>query len=345
MMHHAARRFHAYRWVIRIGIIALAIAGAFAVTAMKKDSARLVVYCGRGEELIQPLMARFQAESGITVLVRYGGTAELAATILEEGRNSPADVFIAQDAGALGALNRHNRLAALPADLLALIPGRYRSPDQAWVGISGRARVVVYNTGKLSEADLPDDLFGFTDPAWRGRIGWAPENGSFQSFITALRLQEGDERALTWLKGIKANAPRVYAKNSAIVAAVAAGEIDAGFVNHYYLLSAQKTRPDITAANYYFPRQTVGNLINVAGAGILKTSRQPEAAERLIRFLLSPETQSYFARETYEYPVIEGVELPAMLQEIRASSLPEINLNLLNDLEGTLNLIHQAGVL
>lgn len=303
------------------------------------------MYCGRGEELIHPLVAKFQASTGIDVQVRYGGTAELAATILEEGRNSPADVFFAQDAGALGALNRHGRLALLPAELTDRVPGLYRSPDNSWLGVSGRARVVVYNTNRLREGNLPEDIFGFTDPIWKGRIGWAPENGSFQSFVTALRIREGDARTLEWLKGIKANAPRVYAKNSAIVAAVAAGEIDAGFVNHYYLFTARKTRPNLAAANYYFPGEASGNLMNVAGVGLLKTSRQPDAALAFIQFLLSEEAQTYFARETAEYPVVEGVELPEELQTIRSSASPDIDLNLLNDLDGTLELIHRAGIL
>jgi len=325
--------------------LALLLAGSLLVTAMKKPAESLVMYCGRGEELIKPLIARFQQESGINVQVRYGGTAELAATILEEGRNSPADIFFAQDAGALGALNQQGRLAVLPADVLELIPPRYQSPDGSWIGVSGRARVVVYNTDKLTENDLPDDLFGFCDPSWKGRLGWAPENGSFQSFITALRQQEGDDRALEWLNGIKANQPRVFAKNSAIVAAVAAGEIDAGFVNHYYLFMAKKTQPDIAAANYYFPRQNAGSLVNVAGVGLLKTSKKSETAIQLIRFLLTPESQSYFANETFEYPVIDDAGIIGNLQPLQQTQVLNIDLNLLNDLKGTLDLIHRAGVL
>jgi iron(III) transport system substrate-binding protein len=326
-------------------IIVLALGGVWASLAMNKAEDALVVYSGRSEELIGPLIEQFRAQSGLAIQVRYGGTAELAATILEEGRHSPADVFFAQDAGALGALRNHGRLAKLPADILDQVPPAYRSPDGVWVGISGRARVVVFNTERLTETDLPADLFGFCDPAWKGRLGWAPENGSFQSFVTALRMREGDARATEWLRGIKANAPRTFAKNSAIVAAVAAGEIDVGFVNHYYLYTARKTQPDIKAANYYFPGESAGSLVNVAGMGILDSSKKSSTALALIRFLLSPEAQSYFVRETSEYPVIADEHLGQDLRPLQRPPELRMDLNLLDDLEGTLRIMQEAGVL
>lgn len=313
--------------------------------AMKQTGDELVVYCGRGEDLIRPLIETFERESGIKVKVRYGGTAELAATILEEGRNSPADVFIAQDAGALGALTKNKRLATLPESILEQVPERFRSRAGSWVGISGRARVVVYNTAKLSEKDLPLDLFGFCEPAWRGRLGWAPENGSFQSFVTALTVREGRDRALAWLRGVQANQPRVYGKNSAIVAAVAAGEIDAGFVNHYYLHTALRSQPSLTAANYYFPGESAGSLVNVAGAGILNTSKRTELAIRFIEFLLGESAQRYFLEQTSEYPVIDAVSVEGVLTPLHQVPALDIDLNALDDLEHTLQLIHEAGVL
>lgn len=330
------------RWTLALA--ALAGASLFAAVGMKPEAGHLVVYCGRGEELIRPLIERFEKDTGIDVSIRYAGTAELAATLLEEGRNSPADVFFAQDAGALGALHKQGALAPLPADVLEQVNARFRSPDGAWVGISGRARVLVYNPSAVPADELPADLSALTDPRWKGRIGWAPENGSFQSFITALRIREGDEKALAWLKAMQANQPRVYGKNSAIVAAVAAGEIDAGLVNHYYLYSARRTNPDLNARNHYFPGNGAGSLVNVAGVGQLATARNRAAAETFIRYLLTPEAQSYFATETSEYPLIEGVSIASDLTPLERIAAPDIDLNRLDDLEGTLSLIRQAGV-
>lgn len=306
----------------------------------------LTVYSGRDEELIGPILERFEEESNVDIEVRYGDSAELAATIAEEGANSPADVFIAQDAGSLGAVAGQDLLATLPESILDRVDERFRSPDGAWIGLSGRARVVAYNTEALQEGDLPDTIFGFTDPKWRGRIGWAPTNGSFQAFVTALRLIEGEDRAREWLEGIQANDPRVYESNSAIVEAVANGEIQVGFVNHYYLYRFLEEQGEgFGARNAYLSNGDPGALVNVAGAGILESSDQPQQAQQLLQFLLSQEAQQYFADETFEYPLVEGVKTNAALVPLDRIQTPDIDLGRLEDLQGTLELLQETGVL
>jgi iron(III) transport system substrate-binding protein len=306
----------------------------------------LVVYSGRNEELVGPIIERFEEESGIDVEVRYGDTAELAATILEEGQNSPADVFFSQDAGALGAVADEGILNPLPEDVLNRVEERFRDPDGRWVGVSGRARVVAYNTESLSEEELPSSILDFTDPEWSGRIGWAPTNGSFQAFVTALRLIEGEEVAREWLEGIQANDPRVYENNLAILQGVVSGEIDAGFVNHYYLFQLQQEEGgDVPAANYYFQNWDPGSLVNVAGIGTLNTSDNSAEAEEFLEFMLSEEAQQYFADETFEYPLIEGVPINEELVPLSEIQTPNIDLSNLDDLEGTLELLRETGVL
>src|SRR5215210_581844 len=306
----------------------------------------LVVYSGRNEELVGPIIERFEEESGIDVEVRYGDTAELAATILEEGENSPADVFFSQDAGALGALADEGRLSPLPEDVLNRVEERFRDPNGQWVGISGRARVVAYNTEALSEEDLPDSILDFTDPEWEGRIGWAPTNGSFQAFVTALRLIEGEDVAREWLEGIQANDPRVYENNLAILEGVTSGEVEVGFVNHYYLFQLLEERGgDIPADNYYFQNGDPGALVNAAGIGILNTADNTDEAEEFLEFMLSEEAQSYFANETFEYPLIEGVPINNELVPLSEIQTPDVDLSNLDDLEGTLELLRETGVL
>lgn len=306
----------------------------------------MVVYSGRNEELVGPIIERFEEESGIDVVVRYGDTAELAATILEEGENSLADIFFSQDAGALGALANEGLLGPLAEDDLSRVEERFRDPDGRWVGVSGRARVVAYNTESLSEEELPSSILDFTDPEWSGRIGWAPTNGSFQAFVTALRLVEGEEVAREWLEGIQANDPRVYENNLAIVQGVASGEIDVGFVNHYYLFQLQQEEGgDVPAANYYFQNGDPGSLVNVAGIGTLNTSDNPAEAEAFLEFMLSEEAQSYFADETFEYPLIEGVPINEELVPLSEIQTPNIDLSNLDDLEGTLELLRETGIL
>ena len=306
----------------------------------------MTVYSGRTEDLIGPILESFEKKSGHDVQVRYGKTAQMAATILEEGKNSPADVFIAQDAGALGALANAELFRALPNDILSRVDARFRSATGSWVGLSGRARVVVYNTENVSPEDLPNTMQGFCDPKWKGRIGWAPANGSFQSFVTALRKTQGEEAARNWLTCIQANEPNVYPKNTPIVAAAGAGEIDVGFVNHYYLHRFLKEHGESFKARVAHPAAgDAGALINVAGAGILKTSAQPAVAEELLRFLLSDEAQTYFTTETYEYPLVDGVPVNSAIKPLADIKTPALDLGDLNDLQGTLNLLQSTGTL
>ena len=310
------------------------------------DGQEVVIYSGRSEELVDPILRRFEELTGATVRVQYAGTAELAATILEEGDNSPADVFFAQDAGALGAVAQEGMLTELPEDILSLVDSRFNSEEGLWVGISGRARAVVYNTENVSEADIPESILDFTDPSWRGRLGWAPTNASLQSFVTALRVLEGDDVAREWLEGIQANEPMVYSGNTPIVEAAISGEIDAGFVNHYYLHRIEaEAGEDLPAENYIYTNGTPGALVNVAGAGILSTAPNPEAADALLRFLLSEEAQLYFAEETFEYPLVAGVETNPDLVPLDEIETPDIDLSDLDDLEGTLELMTEVGVL
>ena len=308
------------------------------------EGGSLVVYSGRSEELVDPLIERFEEATGIDVEVRYGDTAEMAAQILEEGSSSPADVYYGQDAGALGALAAEGRLAVLDPAQLDLVADGLKDDEGRWVGTSARARVVVYNTERLSESDLPDSILDFTDPAWSGRLGWAPTNGSFQAFVTALRVLEGEDGARAWLKGIQANSPKVFDGNTAIVEAVAAGEIDAGFVNHYYLYRFLAEDPDYPAANKLFGGGDPGGLVNVAGAGILDTASNTAEAQAFIDFLLSEEAQSYFAEETYEIPVARSVSPVEGVPTIDELTLPDIDLNKLDDLAGTLALLTELGI-
>ena len=306
----------------------------------------LTIYSGRSEELVGPLIDKFEAETGIETQVNYAGTTDLAATILEEGDASPADVFFAQDAGALGAIDAERRLSPLPSSTLDLVDPRFRADDGNWVGVSGRARVVVYDSRSLTEADLPTAIEEYTDPDWKGKIGWAPTNASFQSFITAYRILEGDDAAKAWLEGIQANEPKVYDGNDAVLAAVAAGEIEVGFVNHYYLMRQLAEQGEsFPVRNHFLPGGDPGSLVNVAGVAILATAPNKPGAQAFVDFLLSEESQAYFATETYEYPLLDGVPADPGLPALSEIQSPEIDLTDLADLQGTLTLLQEAGVL
>ena len=268
---------------------------------VEKTYDTLVIYSGRGESLIGPVIQQFSEATGIPVEVKYGKTGALAATLLEEGSKSPADIYFAQDPGGLGSVNAI--LSSLSEEIISLGPSWANSPDDKWVGISGRGRVVVYNNEAIKDptTQLPDNIYDFVDPKWKDKIGWAPTNGSFQAMITGMRVIWGEDKTEQWLEGIMSNNPKVYAKNTPTVAATAAGEVEVGFVNHYYLHRFMAEEGETFAArNYFLPGGGPGSIVLVAGAGILDVSDNKDAAEAFLKFMLSPATQGYFANQTYE---------------------------------------------
>ncbi len=305
------------------------------------SSNELIIYSGRSESLVDPILKRFEEASGVEVKIRYGSTGALAATLLEEGDRTPADVFFAQDPGGLGAIS--GMLNPISSDVLNLAPEWARSPDGTWVGTSGRARVVVYNTDSLTIDDLPTNIEGFTDPMWKGRIGWPPTNGSFQAMVTGMRIIWGEEKTRNWLDGIMANDPVIYAKNTPTVQAVADGEVEVGFVNHYYLHRFLAEQGDgFAARNYYLPDGGPGSVVLVAGVGVIDAD---SPAEDFIEFLLSEESQQYFADETYEHPLIDGVATQPGIPDIDNLSRPTIDISDLGDLENTQKLLRDTGAL
>jgi iron(III) transport system substrate-binding protein len=329
------------------GAIALGRLGAYAQATPEATVATgtITVYSGRSENLVAPVLEMFTAATGIAVEARYGNTAEMAAAILEEGENSPADIYYAQDAGALGALESAGLFAALPAETLDVVDPRFRSANGNWVGVTGRARVLVYNTESLTEADLPATVQELTDPAWSGQVGWAPTNGSFQAFITALRVLEGEDAARAWLQGMIDNGAVVFEGNADIVRAVAAGEISTGLVNNYYIyeISAEEGT-ELPVANHFFEAGNVGSLVNISGLGILNTAANADGALALANYLLGEEAQTYFAESTFEYPLLEGVPTAPGLPALAELESPDIDLGSLADLEGTLALLAEVGL-
>ncbi|MCH8560714.1 iron ABC transporter substrate-binding protein [Nesterenkonia sp. DZ6] len=313
-------------------------------TSAEQES--LVLYSGRNEELIQPLIDTFSEETGIEVEVRYGDTAELAAQLLEEGEGSPADVFLAQDAGALGAVAEAGLFEELDAELLEQVPEAYRDAENQWVGVSGRARTLIYNTDTVEEADLPESVDELTAPEYAGRVGVAPTNASFQSFVTAHRELEGEEATQTFLDDLAANDPQIREGNGEIVTDVANGVIEMGLVNHYYLYGRAKELgedpAELNVANHLFSGGDVGSLVNVAGVGVLNSEN--EAAATLAEFMLSTEGQTYFAEETAEYPMIEGVDGPEGMPSLEELDAPDIDLNRLDDLETSVEMIVESGL-
>ena len=328
-------------------LLTLTLALALLGTACSDDKGKgaITVYSGRSEKLVGPVIKQFEAASGIDVKVRYGDTAELAATLSEEGKQSPADVFWAQDAGALGAIAKEHLFAKLDDATIDLVDPKFASTKGEWVGITARARVAVYNPDLVEADQLPPSVDGFTEPEWKGKIGWAPTNGSFQAFVTAMRVVKGYGHARSWLEGMLANKPKSYPNNDALTLAVSRGEVAVGLVNHYYLLEMRAEDPGLKGALHFFKGGDVGSLVNAAGAGVLRSSDNPDAAEAFVKFMLSKQAQRYFADKTWEYPLIEGVAAHESLPKLDEIESPEVDLSRLADLRGTLDLLKETKVL
>ncbi|HVM08924.1 MAG TPA: iron ABC transporter substrate-binding protein [Acidimicrobiales bacterium] len=307
----------------------------------------LVVYSGRSESLVDPILKQFEKDSGIKLRIQYADTSELTPTLLEEGENSPADLFFSQDAGALAALANEGLLADLPADAVESVDERFRDPGATWVGVTGRARVIGYNTDKVTEADLPKSVFDVTDPKWKGRVGFPPTNASFVSFVSALIESVGRDRTKQFLEGLKANDAKRYDNNVLALKAVAAGEVDLALVNHYYLYANFKDQPNAPLANHY-PGQDEGGegtFVNVAGVGVLESSKKKDAALKLVRYLLDVKAQEYFRDKTSEYPLRSGIdpiaELPP-LANLKTIDVPLTELG--RDLRASTELLKEVGL-
>jgi len=269
----------------------------------------LVIYSGRNENLVKPILDQLEERTGIDVQVRYGGSSELAAQLLEEGEGTKADLFFSQDAGALGALAKAGRLQTLPDATLARVQEGFADAGKHWVATSARARVIAYDPAQAPEVTEMTTVDEVLDPRYKGKIGFAPTNASFQSFVTALRVTKGEDGAKQWLEDFKANEPKAYDNNILVLDAVDSGQVALGLVNHYYWYErvAEKGAAAVKARIHFLDSDDPGALINVAGVGILAGSPQQDAAAKAVDYLLSDEGQRYFADETAEYPVVEGI--------------------------------------
>ena len=319
-------------------VLALGACAGPAPEATSEES--ITIYSGRNETLISELLDTFTQETGIQVEVRYGDSAELAAQILEEGDNIRADVYFGQDAGALGALANEGVTKTLPADITDLVATEFKSTTSQWVGVSGRSRMIVVDPTKVEV--MPTSYKDLMDPSWKGRIGISPNNASFQAFITAIRVLEGEQAATDFLNAMKENAV-LFEKNSIILQAVEDGVVDAGLINHYYWfeLAAQIGTENMKSEIAWFQDGDIGNLINVAGVAVV--SDNPNAIV-FARWLLGETAQQYFVERTREYSMT-GVPEVAGLKPLKDIKAPEIDLSDLASLAETLELIRKAGLL
>ena len=306
----------------------------------------ITLYSGRIPAAIGPAVDSYEAKADRDVQVRFAETADLAATLVEEGDASPADVFFAQEPGAIAAVAEAGLLTKLPRDILDRVPARYRDPEGRWVGVTGRARVIAYNRDAVELSELPASPFGLTDPQWKDRVGWSPASSSMQEYVTALRAEYGDDRTKQWLEEMVDNGAVAFPDNVTIRDAIANGEIDAGLINHYYVAQAISEEGPNYPVAVYFPPGGLGSLMLLTSVGVLESSDRKEEAFAFVRSLLSPGSQAFFTSSSKEYPLAKGVEPdPSLSVPIAEIPVSDSGLVDLKELQGTIELMKEAGAL
>jgi iron(III) transport system substrate-binding protein len=327
-----------------VALFATILMGCSSSDEQASEVTELTIYSGRSEEFIAPFFALWEAQSGIKLNIRYGDSAELAAQILEEGSNSPADLFLAQDAGSLGAVAEAGLFIQLNDSVASAIPAQFIAANRNWVGVTGRARVFAYAPDRVKI--LPTSVADLTKSEYKNQVGIAPTNASFQAFVTALIESKGADYAKSWLKGLQANGVKIYAKNSAIVEAIDKGEISIGLVNHYYIWEVSEgLGRAINVKNGFFATGDLGNLINVSGAGVLASSKKYSAAIDLINFLTSVPTQAKFVSDTHEYSLLPGATAPTGVPTLDQIGAPAVDLGALKNIKATQDLLIEVGLL
>ena len=302
-------------------------------TEEANGSESITVYSGRDEELVAPLIEKFTEETGIDVEVRYGDSAEMGAQLLEEGDKTPADVFYSQEVGAVGVLAEADLLAALPEDVVSTVDERFHPGDgNAWVGVTGRSRVIVYNPDLT---DAPAGVEELTDPKYKGKVAIVPGNAGFQAFVTGFRVSEGEDAAKAWLEDMIANDVNSdIESNGDVLDAVENGDVPIGLINHYYWARDER-QPDLTSKLVFPAGDDPGGLVNATAAAVTKGAADDESALELVKYLLSEDGQTYFVEETFEYPVVDGIPDPEGIPALDELEGPDLDLTDLESLEAT----------
>ena len=310
------------------------------------DVEGITLYSGRIPAAIGPAVDMYEQQANRDVKVRFAETADLAATLVEEGDASPADVFFAQEPGAIAAVAEAGLLAKLPQDILDLVPARYRDPEGRWVGVTGRARVIAYNRDVVKQSELPPSPFGLTAPKWKNRVGWSPASSSMQEYVTALRAKYGDDRTKQWLGEMVDNGAVAFPDNVTIRDAIAKGEIDVGLINHYYVAQAISEEGPNYPVAVYFPPGGLGSLMLLTSVGVLESSDRKPEAFAFVRSLLADKSQQFFTSSSKEYPLAKGVE-PDPSLDVPVNKIPVSDSSLvdLKEIQGTIQLMQESGAL
>jgi iron(III) transport system substrate-binding protein len=334
----------------RIGLMALTcLLATLLQPAFVPAAEKLTVYSGRAERLIKPVLDEFSAKTGVQVDVLSSGTTELVNRLKAEGDRTPADLFMTNDAGSLEQARTAGVLRPVSmGEVEQAIPPQFRAPDNAWIGLSGRFWIIVYNKTLVKPGELRS-LLDLGEPRWKNKIA-IPNAGSeyLQAGVSVIRATHGDAKTKQFLEGLKENAGgQVYQKSSQIVEAVAKGQASLGIVNHYYVYRHLAAQPSAPIAAFMPDQQEagMGAIMNVAGVGIVKPTKHLQTAKLLVEFLVAQAGQKLFADLDKEYPLHPDVQADPALAERKTFRVAQVPLARLAELrEPTLTLIEEVGL-
>ena len=328
-------------------LLAMSLATALAATGCSGDDGpSIVVYNAQHEQLLEEIAPKFTDKTGIEVELRNGSDPELAAQLMQEGDASPADVFLTENSPAMSAVERAGLFAPLEEATVEPIPAQYRPESGDWTGFVARSTVLVYNTGMVDEADLPDSIMDLADPEYAGMVSFSPTGADFQAIVAAVLDLEGEEATQEWLDGLEANGT-TYDGNNVVLESVNAGESAIGIIYHYYWYRDQAEAGDNSDNTelYFFGNQDPGAFLSISCAGVLAASDNPDEAQQFVAYLTSEEGQQALA-DSYalEYPLNPAVTLGPPVKPLAELDPPTVAIS---DLDGdkVVDMMTQAGFL
>ncbi len=324
-----------------VAVVAVALSGC---GGGGKNS--VVLYNGQHPQLAAALVSAFEQESGVKVGERSNDTIVLASQILQEGRDSPADVYLSENSPELMTLEQHGLLAKLDPSILSQVPAKYESPTGDWIGVALRVSSLVYNPGRIQASQLPASILDLAQPQWKGKIALAPTDSDFPPVVAAVLAREGEKATSEWLAGIKRNA-ETYQDEEAVVAAVNRGDVAVGVINQYYWyrLQLEAGKQGTHSALYYFPHDDPGSIVNISGIGVLDSSKHKANAQRFVAFVVSAAGQKLIAKgDDFEYPTRPGVAPNPAVAPLDTIPHSAVNVASLGTDQTTTKLIEQAGL-
>ncbi|MGY1755037.1 iron ABC transporter substrate-binding protein [Blastococcus sp. SYSU D01042] len=325
---------------------AVAVALAACGNSQASDTEALTVYSAQHESLVRTMLEGFTDETGIELEFRDANDSELANQIVQEGEASPADVFLTENSPSIDVVDKAGLLAPIDAPTAEQVEERYRPEAGNWIGFAARSTALIYNPAEIPEGELPASMLDLADPAWEGRVAIAAGGADFQAIVSAVLALEGEEATREWLAGLQRNA-EIYASNTAIMKAVDEGEVPVGITYHYYWFrdQAQEGLIGDDARLHFFRNQDPGAFVSVSGAGVLASSDQEEAAQRLVEWLTARGAQERLAESTaLEYAVGVGVDSAEALPPLAELQAPDVDPGSL-DAELVTELMQDVGLL